>query len=45
MDISRFKNGLKDFLSSTGFYLKNKVIEGSHKGKIYFLIFGAFLSK
>ena len=32
IDISSFQNGLDDLLNSTGFYLKSKVIEGSHKG-------------
>ena len=31
--ISSFQNGLNDLFSSTGFYFKSKVIEGSHKGK------------
>ena len=39
------KNGLKDFFSSTGFYLKSKVIEGSHKGKNTFFNFWALLLK
>ena len=29
-DISSFQNGLNDLFTSTGFYLKSKVIEGSH---------------
>ena len=33
IDISSFQNGLDDLLNSTGFYLKSKVIEGSHKGE------------
>ena len=31
IDISSFENGLNIF-SSTGFYLKSKVIEGNHDG-------------
>ena len=31
--ISSFQNGLNNLFSSTGFYSKIKVIEGSHKGK------------
>ena len=33
IDISSFQNGLNDLFSSTGFYLKSKVMEGSHKEK------------
>ena len=33
IDISSFQNGLNDLYSSTGFYLKSKVIEVSHKEK------------
>ena len=32
IDISSFQNGLNDPFSSTGFYFKSKVIEGSYKG-------------
>ena len=39
IDISSFPNGLNNLFSSTGVYLKSKVIVGSHKGKICFLIF------
>ena len=31
--ISSFQNELNDLFSSTGFYLKSKVIEGRHKGE------------
>ena len=30
--ISSFQNEFNDLFSATGFYLKSKVIEGSHKG-------------
>ena len=30
--ISSFQNEFNDLFSSTGFYFKSKVIEGSHKG-------------
>ena len=45
IDISSFQNGLDDLFSSTGFYLKSKVIEGSHKGKNMFFNFWALLLK
>ena len=45
LDMSIFENGLINLFRSTDFYLKSKVIKGSHKGKIYFLIFGHFFSK
>ena len=32
IDISSFENGLNNIFSSTGFYLKSKVIEGNHDG-------------
>ena len=35
--MSSFQNGLNDPFSLNGSYLKNKVIEGSHKGKNTFL--------
>ena len=34
--ISSFQNGFNDLFTSTGFYFKSKVIEGSHKGKMFF---------
>ena len=44
--ISSFRNGLNNLFSSTGFYFKSEVIEGSHKGEnIFFSIFGHFSSK
>ena len=43
--ILSFKNGLTNLFSSTGFYFKSKIVEGSHKGKICFLIFGNFFLK
>ena len=43
IDISSFHNGLNDLSSSTGFYLKSKLIEGSHKGKNVFFNFWALL--
>ena len=44
--ISSFQNGVNDFFSSTGFYFKSKVIEGSsHKGKKKFLNFLALFFK
>ena len=39
IDISSFQNELNGLFSSTGFYLKSKVIEGSHKGKNMFFNF------
>ena len=45
IDISSFQNGLNDLFSSTGFCLKSKVIEGSHKGKNMFFNFWALLLK
>ena len=45
IDISSFQNGLNDLYSSTGFYLKSKVIEGSHKGKKMFFNILALLFK
>ena len=45
IDISSFQNGLNGLFSSTGFYLKSKVIEGSHKGKNMFFNFWALLLK
>ena len=44
-DISSFQNGLNYIFNSTGFYLKSKVIEGSHKGKNAFFNFWAILLK
>ena len=43
--ILSFKNGLTNLFSLTGFYFKSKIVEGSHKGKICFLIFGNFFLK
>ena len=43
IDISSFQNELNGLFSSTGFYLKSKVIEGSHKGKNMFFNFWALL--
>ena len=34
--ISNFWNGLNDLFSSSGFYFKSKVIEGSRNGKNIF---------
>ena len=34
--ISSFQNGFNDLFSSTGFYFKSQVIEGSHEGKKMF---------
>ena len=45
IDISSFQNGLNDLFSSTGFYLKSKVTEGSHKSKNMFSDFWALLLK
>ena len=45
IDISSFQNGLNDLFSSTGFYLKSKVIEGSYKSKNMFFNFWALLLK
>ena len=45
IDISSFQNGINDLFSSTGFYLKSKVIEGSQKGRNTFFNFWAFLLK
>ena len=46
IDISSFQTGLNVLFSSTGFYFKSKVIEGSHKGENMFFKFlrtGKFL--
>ena len=43
--ISSFQTGLNDLFSSTGFYFKSKVIEGSHKKKNMFLNFWALFLK
>ena len=43
--ISSFKTGPNDLFSSTGFYFKSKVIEGSHKKKNVFLNFWALFLK
>ena len=45
IDISSFQTGLNVLFSSTGFYVKSKVIEGSHKGKNMFFNFQALLPK
>ena len=45
IDISSFQTGLNVLFSSTGFYIKSKVIECSIRGKICLLIFGHFLPK
>ena len=45
IDISSFQNGLNNLFSKTGFYLKSKVIEGSHKAKNVVSVFGHFFSK
>ena len=45
IDISSFQNRLNNLFSSTGFYLKSKVIEYSHKGKNMFFNFWALLLK
>ena len=45
IDISSFQNGLNILFSSTGFYFKSKVLEGSHKGKKLFFNFWALLVK
>ena len=45
IDISSFQNGLNNLFSSTGFYLKSKVIEGNYKGENMFFNFGALLLK
>ena len=45
INISSFQNGLNELFSSTSFYLKSKVIEGSHKGKNMFFNFWALLLK
>ena len=49
IDFSNFQNGLHNLFSSTGFYFKIKVLEGSHMEKILlffcFLIFEQFFSK
>ena len=42
-EISSFQNGLNNLFSSTGFYLKSNVLEGSHKGKNMFFNFRALL--
>ena len=39
IDISSFQNGLNNLFSSTGFYLKSKVIEGNYKGENMFFNF------
>ena len=43
--ILRFQNKLNDLFSSTGFYVKSKVREGSDNGKNMFFNFGALLLK
>ena len=43
--ISNFQNALNDLFSSTGFYFKSKVIEGSLKGKNMFFNFWTLLLK
>ena len=43
--ISSFQTGLNVLFSSTGFYFKSKVMEGSHKGKNMFFYFRALLPK
>ena len=45
IDISDFQNWVNVLFSSTGFYLKSKVIEGSHKVKSIFFNFWAPLLK
>ena len=45
IDISSFQNGLSSLFSSTGFYYKRKVIEGSHEGKNMIFNFWALLLK
>ena len=45
IDISNFQTGLNVLFNSTGLYIKNKVIEGSHKGKNMFFDFWALLPK
>ena len=45
IDTSSFQNGLNILFSSTGFYFKSKVLEGSHKGKKLFFNFWALLVK
>ena len=42
--MSSFQNGLNDPFSLNGSYLKNKVIEGSHKGEKYFFEVVTFFS-
>ena len=44
-DILSFQNGLNVLLSSTGFYLKSKVVEGSHRGENLFSNFWTLLLK
>ena len=43
--ISSFQTGFSDLFSSTGFYFKSKVIEGSHNRKNMFLNFWALFLK
>ena len=43
--IFSFQNGLNDPFSSTSFYFKSKVIEGSYKGEICSLLLGHLFSK
>ena len=43
--IPSFQNGLNDSFSSTSFYFKSKVIEGSYKGEICSLLLGHLFSK
>ena len=43
IDISSFQSGLNNLLSSTGFYFKSKVIQGSHNGKNMIFNFWALL--
>ena len=45
IDISSFQNGLNNFFSSAGFYLKSEALEGSRKGKNMFFNFRALLLK
>ena len=43
IDISSFQSGLNNLLSSTGFYFKSNVIQGSHNGKNMIFNFWALL--
>ena len=45
IDISSFQNGLNNFFSSAGFYLKSEALEGSRKGKNMFFNFRALFLK